>query len=139
MNNLYYFVKCMAIVMCGTAALLVGTSMLCNCTHSTAQTYAAKASVADTTCTMAHDIVNDTDKVQLKICEDLLDECVNAGILDYKGVLAYRKISHNPSVSRYMELIDECEREENFYDTIGSGDTWCLYVHYVLDPRGLAD
>lgn len=137
MNNLYYFAKCITIVICGTAALMIGVSLMCNCSGKSAQTYAAK--VDTTAYTQAHDIVNDTDKVQLKICESLLDECVNAGILDYKGVCAYREISHNPSVSRYMELIDECEREENFYDTIGSGDTWCLYVHYVLDPRGLAD
>lgn len=136
MNNLYYFAKCMAITICGTAALMVGISMFCNCNGKSAQTCTA---MADTTYATAHDIVNATDKVQLRICESLLDECMNAGILDYKGVCAYRKISHNPSVSRYMELIDECEREENFYDTIGSGDTWCLYVHYVLDPRGLAD
>lgn len=137
MKNLTYFAQCMAIVICGTAALLVGSSMLCYCSSKPVQPVVC--AVDTTTYEQAHDIVSDTDKVQLNICERLLDECVEAGILDYKGVCAYRKISHNPSVSRYMELIDECESKENFYDTIGSGDTWCLYVHYVLDPRGLAD
>ena len=137
MNNLYYFVKCMTIVICGTAALMIGVSLMCNCSSKPAQTYTTKADTI--TYEQSHEVVSDTDKVQLNICERLLDECAEAGILDYKGVCAYRKISHNPSVSRYMELIDECECEENFYDTVGSGDTWCLYVHYVLDPRGLAD
>lgn len=137
MNNLYYFAKCMTIVICGTAALMIGVSLMCNCSSKPAQTYTAKADTI--TYEQSHEVVSDTDKVQLNICERLLDECAEAGILDYKGVCAYRKISHNPSVSRYMELIDECEYEENFYDTVGSGDTWCLYVHYVLDPRGLAD
>ena len=138
MNNLYYFAKCMAITICGTAVLMVGASLICNCSHKSTHTYAAKADTM-VAYPQAHDIVSDTNKVQLNICERLLDECVNAGILDYNGVRAYREITHNPSVSRYMELIDECEREENFYDTIGSGDTWCQYVQYVLDPRGLAD
>lgn len=81
-------------------------------------------------------IMSDTNPIQIATCEKLLDECVACGILDGKGVKAYRKIAKRPSVARYMELIEECENEENFYDTVGEGDAWCDYCDYVLAPRG---
>lgn len=81
-------------------------------------------------------VMNDHNPIQIAACEKVLDECVGCGILDYKGVKAYRKIAKHPSVARYMELIEECENEDNFYDTVGEGDAWCDYCDYVLSPRG---
>lgn len=81
-------------------------------------------------------VMNDHNPIQIATCERVLDECVECGILDYKGVKAYRKIAKHPSVARYMELIEECENEESFYDTVGEGDAWCDYCDYVLSPRG---
>lgn len=81
-------------------------------------------------------IMNDHNPIQIAACEKVLDECVECGILDYKGVKAYRKIAKHPSVARYMELIEECENEESFYDTVGEGDAWCDYCDYALSPRG---
>lgn len=81
-------------------------------------------------------IMSDHNPIQIAACEKVLDECVACGILDSKGVKAYHKIAKHPSVARYMELIEECENEENFYDTVGEGDAWCDYCDYVLSPRG---
>lgn len=81
----------------------------------------------------------DFDEKQLKVCEDLLQECENAELLDAKGVKRFHEIQANPNVPEYIELISECEAEDNFYDTVGEGDTWCIYLHFVLQPRGLAD
>lgn len=81
-------------------------------------------------------VMNDHNPIQIATCEKLLDECVECGILDRNGQKVYRKIKNSPSVSRYMELIEECENEENFYDTVGEGDAWCDYCDYVLSPRG---
>ena len=81
-------------------------------------------------------VCNDTNPIQVIICEKLLDECVRCGILDNGGIRAYERIRRCPSVSWYMELVDECEKEDIFYDTVGGGDTWCDYCEYVLAPRG---
>lgn len=78
----------------------------------------------------------DYDSIQIAACEKVLDECVKCEILDDKGVEVYRKIAENPSVARYVELIEECTMEDTFYDTVGEGDAWCDYCDYVLAPRG---
>jgi hypothetical protein len=83
--------------------------------------------------------MSDSVEHQLAICERLLDECVRDSMLDDKGAQMYHTIRKNPSVERYIELISECEREDNFYDTIGEGDAWLDYVVGVLEPRGLVD
>lgn len=87
----------------------------------------------------SHEVVNDTDSVQLAICEKVLDGCVEVKILDAKGVKCYKKLRSIRSVARYIELITECESEDIFYDTVGETDAWCDYVDMVLSPRGLAD
>ena len=85
---------------------------------------------------IANGMYNDTCAVQLRICEKLLDECAEAGVLDKRGVQVYKKIAKHPSVEKYIELIYECEQEDSFYDTVGEGDTWCDYCDLVLSPRG---
>lgn len=106
-------------------------------------TYDARMVYADTAIdftpakkNVEYGVMNDHNPIQIATCEKVLDECVECGILDYKGVKAYRKIAKHPSVDRYMELIEECENEESFYDTVGEGDAWCDYCDYVLSPRG---
>lgn len=107
------------------------------------RTYDARIVYCDTTIdftpakkNVEYGVMYDTNPIQIATCEKLLDECVACGILDSKGIKAYRKIAKRPSVARYMELIEECENEENFYDTVGEGDAWCDYCDYVLAPRG---
>lgn len=129
MKNLVYATQCMAIVVCLTFASFVGCSangnQISTTPHKTDSVAVIKADA------------NDTDSLQLDICKRLLSECVDANILDAYGADVFYRINKNPSVSRYMELIEECESEDNFYDTVGSGDTWLQYCQYVLDPRGL--
>lgn len=83
------------------------------------------------------DAYEDTNPVQLKACENLLDKCAEYGILDKKGVKVYKRIKQHPSVSLYMELIGECERERNFDDTVAETDAWADYFDCVLSPRGV--
>lgn len=78
---------------------------------------------------------SDTDPIQIAICKRLLRECAQCGILDNAGVCALNRINEHPSVSRYMELIDECTNEDNFADTVMEGDTWQEYVERVIIPR----
>lgn len=122
MRNLVHLLQCVAIIVCGTCAVMVGTSVACY-------------SHPNTTVIQPHATISDTDSLQLDICKRLLGECVDANILDAYGTDMFYQITKHPSVSRYMELIDECEAEDNFYDTVGSGDTWREYGEYVLAPR----
>lgn len=78
-------------------------------------------------------IQNDTAAAKIKACEQVLNECVEARILDANGVAAYKRISQAPSVAQYVELISECEQEDNFYDTVGEGDAWYDYCDLVLN------
>lgn len=34
-----------------------------------------------------------------------------------------------------MGLIDECTREDGFYDKIAETDIWCNYMKQVIEPR----
>lgn len=96
-------------------------------------------SITPSTTVRGHEVVNDTDHVQLAICERVLNGCVEAKVLDAKGVKCYKKLRSIHSVARYIELITECECEDIFYDTVGESDAWYDYVNMVLSPRGLAD
>lgn len=78
---------------------------------------------------------SDTDSAQIAICQKLLTECAECGILDKAGKRVFKQINRHPSVSRYMELIDECTNEDSFADTVMEGDTWQEYVEYVITPR----
>lgn len=141
MNKFYYFMQVLAIAICSTCAVMVVVSMLCSCTTSTtnnATVTNARLYTAATPETFS-DVVCDTAAAQLAICERILDGCAEHGILDVRGVRVYERLKGQKSVAAYIELIAECEREENFYDTIGSGDEWCNYVWHVLEPRGLAE
>lgn len=141
MNKLYYFMQVLTIVICSTCALMVAVAMLCSCTASTNSNTAVTSARLYTPVTYdaLSDVVNDTAAVQLTMCERILNECAKYGILDTKGVQAYKRLKEQKSVAAYIELITECEQEENFYDTIGSSDMWCNYVWHVLEPRGLAE
>lgn len=83
----------------------------------------------------AYSVENDTDSVQVSVCQAMLQECAECGILDASGVKCFQSINAHPSVNRYMELIDECTQEENFYDTVAEGDAWCDYLNLVIEPR----
>lgn len=83
----------------------------------------------------AYSVEHDDDSVQISVCKALLNECAECGILDANGIKAFNGIKANPSVNRYMELIDECEQEENFGDTVAEGDAWCDYLQLVIEPR----
>lgn len=78
---------------------------------------------------------SDTDSAQIAICQKLLKECAECGILDKAGQRVFASINKRPSVMRYMELINECTFEDIFADTVMEGDTWQEYVEYVITPR----
>lgn len=78
---------------------------------------------------------SDTDSTQIAICQKLLNECAECGILDKAGKRVFKQINRHPNVSRYMELIDECTNEDSFADTVMEGDAWQNYVEYVIVPR----
>lgn len=126
------------------AALFVSVFGMCACGKSKADGYSARIVQSDSAAeAMAWKqycvytgMYNDTCAVQLRICEKLLDECAEAGILDKRGIKVYKKIAKHPSVEKYIELIEECENESTFYDTVGEGDAWCDYCDFVLTPRG---
>ena len=128
MKNLVYATQCMAIVACLAFASFIGCSANGNQISTTPHNTDSVAKIKP---------ISDTDSLQLDVCKRLLSECVAANILDAYGLYVYYGIVKNPSVAKYMELIEECEREENFYDTVGSGDTWLEYCQYVLEPRGM--
>lgn len=71
--------------------------------------------------------------VKANVCKRLLDVCAQDGILDANGVRAY----HNNmcSINQYKELISECMAEDNFWDTIGETDEWCLYEYYIMSEN----
>lgn len=111
--------------------------------NTTCPTYAVHNDIAINptiaTKNLAYGIMSDSNPIQIAFCEQVLDACVEAEMLDCKGMKTYRKIAKHPSVTRYMELIEECENETTFYDTVGEVDAWFDYCDYVLVPRGLAD
>lgn len=78
---------------------------------------------------------SDTDSTQIVICQKLLKECAECGILDKAGQRVFASINRRPSIMRYMELINECTFEDIFADTVMEGDTWQEYVEYVITPR----
>lgn len=131
--------KTIAVIMSAAIVSLIGVSVYAQCTSRHNAATFAKAATSVDSVEVCHTVVNDTDRMQLNICERVLDECVNAEVLDYRGVKRYHEIMSNPSVMQYIELIAECECEDKFHDTVGEGDAWCIYIHYVLEPRGLAD
>lgn len=73
----------------------------------------------------------DTATAKIEACKGVLDECVECGILDEAGVARYHEIAQHPSVATYVELIGECEDEDNFDDTVGSGDAYYTYQRIV--------
>lgn len=126
-------------------ALMLGVALVCGCAAK-AEQKAKVANTVDARCytyttppTLPCEVANDTSAVQLGICESVLDECAKTGILDAKGVKAYKGLKKRGSVYAYIELIAECENEENFFDTVGEMDLYENYVLGVLAPRGLAD
>lgn len=131
-------------------SMFVSCAMLCvGCGHVNSDT--SVRVVADTvqdgtpfnltpsTGVKSHEKIDDRDSTQLAICEEVLDGCIEAGVLDASGVERYRVLRSLRFVSHYIELITECEQEDIFYDTVGESDAWYDYVHCVLAPRGLAD
>lgn len=124
------------------ACIVVIALTLGSCKSASQQTcapnaYAVCGSIA--TKNLTYGVLSDSNPIQIAICEQVLNACIEAEILDSKGVKIYRKIAKNPSVTRYMELIEECESEVVFYDTVGELDAWLDYCDQVLAPRGLAD
>ena len=146
MRNLH-FNRVNELVLSATIALtLVGCKSECQQECLRDAPYSARVVYNDTnvnstiaTKNMAYGIMSDNNPIQIAICEQVLNGCIEADILDRKGVKVYRKIAKHPSVARYMELIEECENETVFYDTVGECDAWLDYCDYVLAPRGLAD
>lgn len=135
MKTVMYFAQVITIVIVGTCILLVATSAMCFASGNTgkgsnAVNNPAKVNVAAPT---------DTDSVALSICEELLEKSKELGFLDERGIQRFEELKGMHSVSAYMELIEECENEESYYDTITGEDVWERYVYDVLDPRGLAD
>ena len=120
----------LSFAVCG---LIMAVSVACSQAH-TAQ---GERAALDTTKHVAE--YNDKEAIQLAICEDVLNECAKYGILDENGKKCYAEMQQHPSVTSYIELITECECEEQFPDTMLGNTEWNLYVRFVLEPRGLAE
>lgn len=69
---------------------------------------------------------------ELNICYAVLDECQAQGILDDAGVECYHQYQQGCNLTGCIELIQECEQEENFDDTVGSGDAYNDYLEEVV-------
>jgi hypothetical protein len=143
MNKFYYLLQCMTIVICSTCVVIVIVGMACSCKAAPRNHTNVKCvdslSAKDYTWQNPQDVANDTDSVQLAICETLLNECAKYGVLDNNGKACYNNLKSRKSVNAYIELITECEKEEIFWDTLGGNDEWNDYVWHVLEPRGLAE
>lgn len=143
MNKFYYFIQCMAIVICSTCAVIVLSGLFFSCHAATATdtVHPTKDSIvaADYMHIQHADSINDKDSVMLVTCENLLDACADSGILDAKGVACYKRLKTTKSVRRYIELIEECSHEENFFDTVGAGEEWANFEWLVLEPFGMAE
>lgn len=74
-----------------------------------------------------------TDTAKAVLCEAVLDGCVEAGLLDEAGKVCYDSIKVTRNVAAYMELIDEAQMEDCFYDTVGETDEWLDYILYVVE------
>lgn len=72
---------------------------------------------------------------KIEITQAVLRVAYKDGILDEGGKKCYHAllIANNASLAAYMELVEECEREESFYDTVGGTDEWEKYVTVVLN------
>lgn len=69
---------------------------------------------------------------ELNTCYAVLDECKEQGILDEAGVECYHQYQQECNLAGCIELIQECEGEENFDDTVGSGDAYNEYLESVV-------
>lgn len=94
-----------------------------------------KLAVETATTTKTEYVAPTKNATDFEICAQVLDECAQCGILDAKGIDAYRWAFHCKSVIACIDLISECEQEENFYDTVGSGDAYRTYKEKVLKER----
>lgn len=74
---------------------------------------------------------------QVKAAKAVINESIVCGILDAKGQDVYNEICSypTPSLDRLVELIEECEQEDSFHDTVGEGDAWEYYRNVVLSQR----
>lgn len=86
-----------------------------------------KPTVEAATITKIESVAPNENATDFEICAQVLDECAQCGILDAKGIDACRWAFHCKSIVACIDLISECEQEENFYDTVGSGDAYHTY------------
>lgn len=117
MKNIQRFTPLAAIVVCGFFAFMEGVSGF----HAESLARQSRECVSQ----------RDTATAKIEACKGVLDECAECGILDEAGVARYHEIAQHPSVAAYVELIGECEDEDNFDDTVGSGDAYYTYQRIV--------
>lgn len=115
-------------------ALILGALAIASCTtgEPKAATVAARCTDKAVSVAMVHITANQVKAMRLAICEGVLDECAKCGVLDSKGVARYKQLRKQQSLAQYVELINECESEDAFYDTVGETDTYQDYVDNVL-------
>lgn len=94
--------------------------------------YVAKCEVVADSVTVCDCTTYTQEQIAIKVCKTLLDECRMAGVLDDAGLDAYNEINKQPCVDRYIELIDECMTEDDFWDIVAEGDAYCDYQTFVL-------
>lgn len=78
-----------------------------------------------------------THNNDIAICESVLRECQQQGILSTENMRYAKHISHytceSAKLSAYMDLISECQTDSDFYDTIGSGNAYYQYVQITTN------
>lgn len=87
-----------------------------------------------------NEMITRTEQAQVRnkiqYAQAVLIQAHKDGFLDaagYKRFCALR--ASNAPLKCYIALIEECEREESFYDVVGSTDVWDAYASNVLNLK----
>lgn len=75
-----------------------------------------------------------SNKIQYALA--VLIQAHKDGFLDAAGYKRFCSLrASNATLAYYVALIEECEREESFYDVVGSTDVWDAYATNVLNLK----
>lgn len=114
------------------AAMAIGVLCTSGAFAAKQNGYVAKCEVVADSVTVCDCTTYTQEQIAIKVCKTLLDECRMAGVLDDAGLGAYNEINKQPCVDRYIELINECMAEDDFWDIVAEGDAYCDYQTFVL-------
>lgn len=87
-----------------------------------------------------HEMITRAEQAQvsnkIQYAQAVLMQAHKDGFLDDAGYKRFCSLrANNAALAYYVELIEECEREESFYDVVGSTDVWEAYATNVLNIK----